>query len=59
MCCMQLSPVGCLRALVLLLQGGSVAHIMRYGFPHGLPEPAIATIMKEVGATALRVLQQP
>lgn len=38
-----------LLVLVLLPQGGSVAHIMRYRFPNGLPEPAIATIMKEVG----------
>lgn len=32
----------------VVLQGGSVAHIMRYKFPDGLEEPVIATIMKEV-----------
>jgi hypothetical protein len=35
--------------LLLCLQGGSVAHIMRYRYPDGLQEPIIATIMKEVG----------
>lgn len=40
---------GCLP--LLLLQGGSIAHIMRYKYSDGLyPEPVIATIMKEVRA---------
>ncbi|KAF8056256.1 fray2 [Scenedesmus sp. PABB004] len=30
------------------MQGGSVAHIMRYAHPDGLSEPVIATIMREV-----------
>jgi hypothetical protein len=36
-------------SLDVLLQGGSVAHIMRYRYPDGLQEAVIATIMKEVG----------
>lgn len=36
-------------AVLLCLQGGSVAHIMRYRYPDGLQEAVIATIMKEVG----------
>lgn len=40
----------CSHAVLLpyVLQGGSVAHIMRYKYPDGLQEPVIATIMKEV-----------
>ena len=35
-----------------MLQGGSIAHIMRYKYPDGLyPEPVIATIMKQVGGS--------
>eukprot|EP00775_Hariotina_reticulata_P001947 gene1947-2276_t len=30
------------------MEGGSVAHIMRYRYPEGLEEVAIATIMREV-----------
>jgi hypothetical protein len=40
-CCVLVMVVGC-------LQGGSVAHIMRYRYPEGLDEVVIATIMKEV-----------
>lgn len=36
-------------SVLLCLQGGSVAHIMRYRYPDGLQEAVIATIMKEVG----------
>jgi serine/threonine-protein kinase OSR1/STK39 len=39
--------VGC-AVLELSLQGGSVAHILRYKYPEGLSEVVIATIMRKV-----------